>query len=297
MSSRSRRDDVENTLSQASELINEDVEPVRLLEIDDQTLRSSTADSTKLQIAALETAFEVQEKASATRHQSTTKSILNTTDGLDKIDEFPYVKLLQLWRRQAVRNTFERLQAESRTAATAMNFARERTRLMQQSSDADAAAIAWKERNRAAVSRVRQLEAELVTLSGSLREGQEKRAELQSQIQKKISAKTDLALIDQQLRNAFKQLEARTQAAMISVSCWYGCSNLHSTLFVVGDGAIACSGGSTGRRYTTSADGFSTSRSARDRLTQLTRCDRDRAKTARSSEEAERQSLLSPKSR
>jgi hypothetical protein len=173
--------------------------------------------SLKAQLHAMELAFEAQEKAVSRRMQSSSVPTSNQTKVIEE-SEFPYTELLQLWRRQAVRNIFERLQAESSSSMVSAKAYRERTELTQRIIDADAAAVMWKQRFRAYADKMENVENQLDILQQSLHSEINRRAQAEAELTKKVISSDHFDKIFHQLRNAGDEGNLRAQSVIFQVT-------------------------------------------------------------------------------
>jgi hypothetical protein len=155
-----------------SEMVNDPSSSAPALEVAVQAslpLQMLEVDALRKQLEAMETAFALQERSLATSGveaamhnlQHSDPSSSTTARDRERIQSFPYTKLLQTWRSTAVENIHARLVLESQLTHHREAEKSLRQKLRATETQLEAAAIGWKERCNACQSKIDSLQHEV----------------------------------------------------------------------------------------------------------------------------------------
>jgi chromosome segregation ATPase len=171
-------------------------------------------ESMKTQIASLESALELQERTLAAK----ASLAVNVKLPQEASNCFPYLQMLQLWRKKTLATVVKCTTAEKQLAQATHSFQRDRHILKQAVTENKAEALKWEERYSALVTKAEKQSVQVNELKTAWQREHEQRTDADAKIRTMESSLRQLEKVLRQYKSSFDEEFVRAQ--VINVKVW-----------------------------------------------------------------------------
>ena len=173
----------------------------------------STSTSSSLLPSSIDQISNLPSTTSTTPNNSSSSS----SSLLKEIESFPYLKLLQTWRKQTVKNIFERLQVEATNTSLIKQCHFDRSNYTKKLLESESKSHIWQQKYIALNEKYLLLESKYSSLLQTNEQEKVKQQQIEDNLKKQNQSNTLLNTLCYKLKNVVEQQNIQTQ--IITMQC------------------------------------------------------------------------------